>query len=386
MLHLLRFSQPETLERIERGLLVRFLSPWAGFFAGRGIPLPTEEESQRLDLDAIVAVLLDPGRDTPADLPRALYLVDDLATPEGMDRLAAACATAGLAHWDGPDLTPAEMAIRVWLEDPDLLERTRSELIVHNIRTFEYFQSLRRGPLQPSADPAALAALEVDLAAWFEERRRGRSCRIFSFENGPDRWYVVQHGDLFRREASLEEGEPSRVAYRPQKNDPVVYDPERVELRINARSQGEKDLYRRKFGLHLFGHEDFFPGGNKYTLQPLREAGRRSLVCTDIEGLASIRLVELEMAWGGPYSEVVIWKADDVFAALDARGEEIPERPRLRRARFEVHLTGVKRPRKVTLRPSNLVQYTRDHDSHLIEQWLARRGFVHSRAISDVAA
>jgi hypothetical protein len=30
----------------------------------------------------------------------------------------------------------------------------------------------------------------------------------------------------------------------------------------------------------------------------------------------------------------------------------------------------------VTIRPSNIAQYTRDDDAELVEQWLRRRGFI----------
>ena len=49
---------------------------------------------------------------------------------------------------------------------------------------------------------------------------------------------------------------------------------------MHACNKGEKDTYRREFGRHLFGNADFFPGTAKYTLEPLRTAGRASIVCT----------------------------------------------------------------------------------------------------------
>ena len=44
--------------------------------------------------------------------------------------------------------------------------------------------------------------------------------------------------------------------------------------------------------------------------------------------------------------------------------------------RFQVKFADWKRPRSVTIRPSNIAHYTRDDDAELIEQWLRRRGFI----------
>jgi len=114
------------------------------------------------------------------------------------------------------------------------------------------------------------------------------------------------------------------VFYRPEKHDVLVYEPSIGELRINAASKWEKDLYRRKFGLHLFGGEDFFSGTGEYTLEPLRTDGPAALVCTDVDGMEWIKLKEIHFFWGGSENEIEIRKASDVFAAFEARGRTLP--------------------------------------------------------------
>ncbi len=49
---------------------------------------------------------------------------------------------------------------------------------------------------------------------------------------------------------------------------------------MNARSKGEKELYRTKFGQHFFGDSEFWGGKSKFTLEPLRE-GRRGFPPVD---------------------------------------------------------------------------------------------------------
>lgn len=149
-------------------------------------------------------------------------------------------------------------------------------------------------------------------------------------------------------------------------------------------------MYRQQFGLHLFGDADFFPGTGKYTLAPLQNDGEASLRCDDVEGMEWVRLKEIHVYWGGTEGEIEVRKATggDVFTAYAARGAAFP-RGRLIKAVFEVKFADCKTPRSVTIKPSNIAQFRRDHDSVLIDAWLALRGFVIQReadADADAAA
>jgi len=41
-----------------------------------------------------------------------------------------------------------------------------------------------------------------------------------------------------------------------------------------------------------------------------------------------------------------------------------------------VKFTDSKTARTVTIRPSNIAQYTRDSDAAVVEDWLTKRGFI----------
>lgn len=167
-----------------------------------------------------------------------------------------------------------------------------------------------------------------------------------------------------------------RRGFRPLKYDVLIYSPQIGELRVNARSKGEKQLYCSKFGKHLFGDEAIFPGAQKYTLDPLRKNGADSLACFDIEGIDEVKLKEVELYFDGDPWEVVVRKSDDVFKMLDARKKPFPEAGRIIRAAFRIKFTDAKTPRTVVIKPSNIAKFTRDDDSLLVDKWLEARGFI----------
>jgi len=145
---------------------------------------------------------------------------------------------------------------------------------------------------------------------------------------------------------------------------------------MHACGKGEKDLFRRQFGCHVFNNENFFPETGKYTLEPLRTDGEASVVCTDVDGMEWVRLKEIQFFWGGSETEIEIRKANDVFAAYTGRGRTMPQNARITRASFQVKFVDSKTARTVTIRPSNIAQYTRDSDAAVVEDWLTKRGFI----------
>lgn len=379
-LNLHRFASPERLRAITPRYLIRLLEPHRRYLESRGLVLPLADSGQLPDYDQLAEILANPDRDTPAALIDALYFVTELASPEGMDALIDEMRSRGHSLDDGQDQTPIDVAIQVWLVDPDILQEKHAEQYLFRPRSFEYFQTGRTEVPEfrlPSA--AARRALEEALDAWFVEHKRGTGARVFVYPREHEVWFLVRHGDPYRREGSLDNGEPGSVAYRPLKFDVLVYDQRIGEIRMNAATVGEKTLYREAFGAHFFGTSEFFPGTAKYTLEPLQTDGEASLECHDVEGIEWVRLKEAHFYWGGAEGEIEVRKAKDVFAAYARREATFPKRVRLIKAIFEVKFVDCKSTRSVTIKPSNVAQYTRDHDSGHVEEWLRRRGFIIQR-------
>ena len=384
-LNLRRFATPSALKQITPHHLVSFFNPYAEFLRTRGLRWPPVDV-QRLDYESLVGIIMSPDTDTPAELANGLFFIHEMATDSGMDSLLEEARYSGLGIEGDGDMTPADVAVQVWLSDPEMLERTHAEQFLVRPRSFEYYQAnTSRLPDFTNPSDEVIRRLERSLDEWFDEKKRGRGARVFVYPKDDGVWFLVRHGDPFKREGSLENGESSSVFYRPEKFDVLVYRPDTGELRMNARSKGEKGLYRTKFGLHLFGREDFFPASQKYTLEPLRTHGAEALVCTDVEGLDSVTLKSIQFYWGGAHNEIEERKADDIFAALADRGRGLPDRVPIIKASFQVKFSDAKTPRTLTIRVPCAAQFKRDSDSAVLEDWLTKRGFVVGREQEDHA-
>lgn len=179
------------LRAVDRDRLLCFLAPHRDYLAARGLDLPAPGEADPVPYDDLVAVFMAPEADTPARLIDALFYVDGMATPEGMHALLAVAAGLGL-DLGGGDLTPADVAVQVWLDAPDRLERAHAEQHLPSPRTFEYYHTDPAAP--PGLSPGPPAALEAELNGWFERNRRGRTARVFVFNRDDGLWHLVRHG------------------------------------------------------------------------------------------------------------------------------------------------------------------------------------------------
>jgi hypothetical protein len=379
-----RFSCPETLRAIAPARFLAFLKPYRRFLLSRGVTLPRSASDGELDYEELAKIFMTPDGNTPKELIDALYFVDEMATPEGMDALLTEAKEQNLKLASGSDHSPADIAVQVWLLNSDILERKHAEHYMAKVRSFEYYQTDRfRRPTFKRPSDKQLNNLASDLDDWFEEKKRGRGTRIIMCDKDDGVWFLVRHGDPYKREESIDGVKTSSVYYRPVKPDVLVYSPQIGELRINARSKGEKQLYRTKFGKHLFGDENIFPGTNKYTLEPLRELGEDALAPGDVDGIEWIKLREVHLFFGGNPWEVVMRKSDDYFALLKSRNKQFPTEGRIIKATFQVKFSDAKTPRSVVIKPSNIAQFTRDDDSVLVEKWLEARGFIINAGVEE---
>jgi hypothetical protein len=357
-----RFASPAALAHIREEQLRAFLAPHAPYFSKRGIRLDSV-----LDLDALVAIFMSPDDETPEQLVNGLYLVHEMSTPRYMEVLLAKAPPAML---DGlVDPTPTDVAIQVWLRAPHLLERVHAERFMGIRKRFEYFP-LQEPKRELVLTDESVTALEIDLGHWFAEKEKGDLVRVFAYPRPDAIWFLVRHGEAFRREKAIRNRKSETVFYRPEKHDLVVYTPELGELRVNAETKGETELYRAKFGEHLFGDPHCFVGSSRrYTLDPLRS--NNSLACGDVPGIDWIHLVEVTIFHGGDQDEYETRRARDIYKVFGVR----LDRGTLTSARFRVKFSDAEGPRSVTVRLPNVAMFTRDEDGRRVEEWLKRRGF-----------
>lgn len=374
-----RFTKPGFLKEIGRDLLGQFFDKFKAGLAEKKIALPTPgvKDDEYFAALSRVVMRLD---SLPEDLIEAVYAVEEMATEQGEERLQAAVESGELALTFNPESSRGDIAVQAYLAAPEVLAQKSNELRLARLSSFEYYGS--KNPVDRSdafggASKPQLELITSDLDDWFRRNNRGEEdAFVEPYTIDGEFWFLVRHGDTFARMPKLERGRLTMLHFRPAKDDVAVYCPERDELRIHAGTKGERALYQRTFGQRLFGNDKHFSERKAFTLEPLRVDGPAALDWDGAGDVARIVLREIEVAFGGGFNEVLIRKADDIFAAAEAKDwPAIPKAGRLVRAAFDFWFAGAKKPRKVHVRPPNILKLGRYCDASTVQRWLSDKRF-----------
>jgi hypothetical protein len=371
------FTSPATLRSIEPARLLQLLGRFRDFFDSVGHPLPPLEAPEQIDYQVLSGIFVSPNESMPGELLEVLFLVDEMSDPNDMETLLNAAAKYGVELDAGTEQSVTDLAVQIWLRNPEVLELQHALKQYKRPKSFEYFQGSRTAIdefMHPSTDQ--METLQRELDDWFANKRRGRGAKLLVTEDSDEVRFLIRHGRPFAREASLKNTEVESVCYRPATYDVVIYDRRLHELRINADLIGEKKLYCKLIGTYFFSNPDCFPGLNKYCLEPLRNMNTDSLQCFDTEGIESVKLIEIQFQRGGPHGLTSTVKAGNLLETANVFDNPWAVDAEIIKAVFSVKFVGSKSSRSVTIRSGNKAQYARDSDASLIEQWMELRGFV----------
>jgi hypothetical protein len=374
-----RFTKPGFLKEIGRDLLGRFFDRFKVGLAEKKIELPGAGLEDDEYFKALSRVAMSPDG-LPEDLFEAVYAIEEMATEEGQERLEQAVALGELALVCEQESSRGDIAMQAYLASPEVLAQKNNELRLARLSSFEYYgtkKPVERSDSFSAPSRAALDLITADLNDWCKRNNRGEETAFIErYVIDGEFWFLVRHPDTYARLAKLEQGKLKMLHFRPAKDDVVVYSPERDEIRIHAGSKGERELYQKTFGMRLFRDDRYFSERKAFTLEPLRTEGAGALEWNGAGDVDRIVLREIEVGFGGGYNEVLVRKADDVFAAAEAsQRKAIPDGGRLVRAAFDVYFDGAKKPRKVQIRPPNVLKLGRYCDASVVQRWLSEKGF-----------
>jgi len=378
-----RFTNTTFLRRIGRHWLKRLFERLAPDLAARGIALP----SQQLDDDTYFAELTKIAMH-PEALPEQaiedLYAIESMSSYQASERLFAAAEELGIKY-EGIIPSREDMVVQLYLSHPGLVIRKHNEMRLVRLRSFEYFCHIPSRDMSEhfrTPGQAVLDRITEGINVWCRKENRGdQTVRVDAYPIEGEFWFPIRRGDLFTRTPTVDRGRFMVIHFRPAKDDAVVYCPWRDELRVHATTYSERQFYRDVFSKGLFGVPGHFNRQLDYTLEPLRDSGVDSLSADGVDGLNRVVLRELEYAFNNPNADVVIHKAEDLFCThhrRPLRDDPAPAGATLIRATFDFYFDHVSRPRKVQLKPPNILRYGRACDARIIEQWISARGFRQS--------
>jgi hypothetical protein len=380
-----RFTNPKNLRGLGRPLLKRFFEEFEEELTKCKAKLPPETLEDDDYFKQLAEVFFSP-KELPPEMTEVLYAVLEMANDHGVDRLTKAAKEKGLPiDWE-KKASNLDIVMQVWLADKDTMLEQHSEHRLMGMTSFQYW-----GTKTPPADRVAftpptdevMELLRKAVDDWCKENHRGdNTVSITKHQLDGELWFLVQHGGTMSRLAEAKGNQKTEtLLYRPGKDDVVVYNIERDEIRIHTSSKGERELYRAEFGQRLRGDAAYFSERKSFVLDPLRNDVEKALSVDGLPEVKKITLLELEMSFGGEFDDRTVRKSDDMVASAAQRSKDgkvikaVPDTGNLVRAIFEVEFANSKKPRKVHLRPPDELRLGRHGDLKVVQDWLTKREF-----------
>lgn len=380
-----RFTSVKNLRGLGRPLLKEFFNRFEEELKAKSVTLPTESLEDDPYFKALADVFFAP-KELPEAITRVLEAVIELADDKGVSDLTKAAKENNLPIDWTKKRTNLDTVMQVWLADADLMTKLHNEHRLMRTTRFQYW-----GTKTPPADrmtftPPTDEAMELVRKAvdeWCVENHRGENTVVVcKYELDGEWWFLIQHGGMMSRLAEAKGDQKTETLfYRPGKDDMVVYNVERDEIRIHTASKAEWELYRKEFGLRLRGDPEYFSDRKHFVLDPLRKDVDKALSVEGLPDIKRITLQELELTFGGDFDDRIIRKSDDMIASAMQRSKDgkeikaVPETGKLVRAVFEMEFTTCTKPRRVTIRTPDTLNVGRTGDVKAVHQWLTLREF-----------
>ena len=193
-LRLQRFAVPAVLKSIELAALVQLMHKEGGSYISDQLDLAADEST--FDYDRLAVLLANPKDGYPERLADALHHIHEVADEEGLEAMLDLMEQRGVYLLGLPaDASPADVAVRLWLHDPDLVETTHAEKFISRPKSFESWLGRSKGrATSPAVAEDKLRAMEACFDDYFDQRKRGRHSRVFVFSRPEATYFLVRHG------------------------------------------------------------------------------------------------------------------------------------------------------------------------------------------------
>jgi hypothetical protein len=378
----------DLLEAVRPELLTRFLRPFEGYLAARGIVL-----GGSTDLDWVSRlhqVLSTVDAEAPADLQQALLDIADLtSTDDAHENVLTAARDQQLGLFAvNPTTTPEDLAFEVYLDHRDVFRAAHARVQTADVKRFVEFVAKDDTQLVGAVSASKQVLLSRMLGSWFRQRNRTAFCDVRVCDSKDEISIVVIHGRPPRNQGAIESDDRrTRVAFVPDKHDVIVYDRRRNSLGVNAQFLSEQDYYRRAIGEVLWNDPEHFVAKPVLSGQPLEEQGSAVLDPHGVPGLQEVILREIRLVSQGKDGGVASFKAHDLRAFLDSPfGRLALEFGKVDHFKLSLVLTGRPRPLQVEVHVPNDLSFDRQAGAEIVHEYLLESGFMQMPAVQQRAA
>jgi hypothetical protein len=380
------FSTVRALRRLDPRLLCDVLGKYRAYLAARELELPAAPTAENLPYAAIKDACM--VGDIEPELDDVLFYVSVLGNKDGWDKIQREAEyEKRKVDFSTEGLSCADLAMKAWLWDwpknKELLERSYARAKIHARSSYVYYPPLPgHGKKFKMPTKEELDVFRQEIAEYFIGEELGKGSSVVVYEFDKEVWFLIRYpGQLERHPAIDDEGQDDSHSFKPAEYDAVVFHRKYCDLRLNTNRAKDHRHYRIVFGHLLFNSPNVFDPNEKIVwLEPLKGPCRGIFKCEDVKGLGAIAPVEVSFACQSEPGREVIWRAEQDCSLLDYGGKGdflLPDDTHsVKYAKFRYRLKDRTKWDTVTVHTGKTLNYERDGDSAVLEEWLRRRKFI----------
>jgi hypothetical protein len=368
-----QFDDIALLRSIQPNRLRIFLKRFDNYLLSQGFTIPETAVFTDAHLQQLISIFNTHDGATPADMIEALFHISETANDQSMESLLLVATKTGIELPEG-DITPADVALLVWLHDPDLLRRANCERIVLRSQSFYcYMNRTLEVPKFELPSDTVLKTIEERTNQFNRNRQRGGGAAVWMYQFSHEIAFLIRFGGPLKREEVMDNDQCRPDIRRPVGYDLVVYNQQTGELRIRADLVSERRFYCQVFSEQLFGDPAFFEHGETFNLDVIYQLGEDVQSPGMVPGIKSILLLEIQEVLLGERALHITLKSEAIFQAIREHNRRLTPSGRLLSAKFKVSLEhGV--DVIVTICSGNKIRLSRQVGLSAINQWLVHHG------------
>jgi hypothetical protein len=371
--HLPQFNDIAILRSIEPNRFRTFLLRFDNYLRSQGFNIPESAVFTDAHLQRLIGILNAHDGSTQADMIEALFQISEVSNDQGMEALLLVASKTGIELPEG-DLTPADLALLIWLHDPDQLRRANCERIVLRFQSFYCFMNRTlEAPLFEMPADGVLQRIEERTNQFNRNRQRGGGAAVWMYEFGNEVAFLIRFGGSLKRDEVMDNDQCRPDIRRPVGYDLVVYNIETGELRIRADLVSERRFYCRLFSEQLFDDPEFFEHGETFNLDVIYRLGEDVQSPGLVFGIKRVTLVEIQEVLLGEKTLHVTFKSEAIFEAIREHNKRLTPTGRLLIAKFRIFLEDSGEV-TVTVCSGNKIRFSRQVGTAAIDRWMIHIG------------
>ncbi len=363
------FNDVAILRSIEPNRFRTFLMRFDTHLRSQGFIIPESAVFTDAHLQRLIGNFNAHDGSTPADMIEALFHISEVSNDQGMEALLLVASKAGIELPEG-DLTPADLALLIWMNAPDLLRRANCERIVHRFQSFYCFMNrMLEAPLFEMPAEAVLKRIEEHTDQFNRNRQRCGGAAVWMYEFGNEVAFLIRFGGSLKRDEVMDNDQCRPDIRRPVGYDLVVYNIETGELRIRADLVSERRFYCRLFSEQLFADPEFFEHEEIFNLDVIYRLGE-DVQSPGIDlGITRVTLVEIQEVLLGEKILHVTLRSEAIFDAIREHNKRLTPNGRLLSAKFKMVLDNADEV-TVTICSGNKIRVSRQVGIAAIDRWM----------------